>query len=391
MMLQNLKAKPADDLVEIDQHHLKVEVHESLSTIERSAWNACFVGNLEGYDYLLAVENGGLDDFHWRYVTVEQDGMIVAAMPAFLCDYGLETTLPRGRLHTMIGWVRTIAPRFLKLKLACLGSPCTENGAVGFNPAVPPRHRGTILAKLLAGFEATAAAEGCTLVALKDMPLPLEPALSQLLKRRGYVDTGGMPTAWRDIDFQTIDDYLATLSSGTRKDMRRKLRAASAVTVERVSDLGPWHARFMELYHQTRERSEWQFEDLTPTYFSGILHHMPENAFCTVYTAKGEILAFNLLLHDDGQLIDKFFCMDAERGRPYNLYYLSWFENLRYCLENGIERYQSGQAYYRNKVKLGSELTENAMFFRHTNRIAHAVLKRIAPFLAGDDGKDIAP
>lgn len=390
-MLQNMKAQLAESPIVDGYAKLTTKVHDHVSAIDRQAWDACFPGELEGYAYLLAVEKSGLDGFRWRYVTVEDDGVILAAMPAFLCDYGLETTLPRGHLHGLIDQIRRIMPGFLKLKLACLGSPCTENGIIGIHPDVTVfRHR-EIIEKLLSGFEAAAMAQGATLLALKDLPLPLDPALAHVLEQRKYVETGGMATAWRQIDFETVDDYLATLSAGTRKDMRRKLRAGSSVRVERVGDLGAYEQRFMELYRQTRERSEWQFEDLTPAYFTGILRLMPDNAFCTVYLVDDEPLAFNLLLHDGHQLVDKFFCMDAERGRPYNLYYLSWFENIRYCLEKGIGRYQSGQAYYRNKVKLGSELTQNTMVFRHTNAILHAALKCIAPLLAGDDGKETAP
>lgn len=387
-MLQNLKAETLENPLAPDPQALKTNIHTSLATIDRKGWDACFPGNLEGYDYLLAVEESGLDGFRWRYVTVEQAGRIIAAMPAFLCDYGLETTLPRGHLQGLIEQMRRIMPGFLKFKLACLGSPCTENGVIGINPAVPASGLGAVIDKLILGFETAAMAEGSTLLAMKDMPLPLHPVLVQSLKQRGYVETPGMATAWRPVDFGTIEDYLATLSPATRKDMRRKLRAGASVRVERVTDLGPLQGRFMELYRQTRERSEWQFEDLTPDYFSGILRRLPDNAFCTVYFVDDEALAFNLLLHGDEKLIDKFFCMDAERGRPYNLYYLSWFENLRYCLNNDIELYQSGQAYYRNKVKLGSELTQNTMVFRHTNPIVHAALKRIAPLLAGDDGRE---
>jgi hypothetical protein len=80
--------------------------------------------------------------------------------------------------------------------------------------------------------------------------------------------------------------------------------------------------------------------------------------------------------------------MDAERGRPYNLYYLSWFNNIEYCLRHGIGCYQSGQAYYHNKVRLGSQLTENAMYFRHRNPILQFILKTISPLLAaGDKGR----
>jgi hypothetical protein len=77
--------------------------------------------------------------------------------------------------------------------------------------------------------------------------------------------------------------------------------------------------------------------------------------------------------------------MDGEQGRPYNLYFLSWFTNLRYCLEHGIGRYQSGQAYYENKVRLGSKLTANAMFFRHRNPFLQKILRLVSPLFSTDE------
>jgi hypothetical protein len=79
--------------------------------------------------------------------------------------------------------------------------------------------------------------------------------------------------------------------------------------------------------------------------------------------------------------------MDADRGRSFNLYYLSWFTNIEYCLRHGIRRYQSGQAYYANKVRLGSKLTSNVMLFRHRNRAVQSILQLAAPLLSpGDEG-----
>ena len=97
------------------------------------------------------------------------------------------------------------------------------------------------------------------------------------------------------------------------------------------------------------------------------------------------MLAANLLVHDGQTLIDKFFCMDGEEGRRHNLYFLSWFTNLRHCLENGMRRYQSGQAYYENKVRLGSRLTPNSMHFRHRNTVLQALMRLAAPLFSVDE------
>lgn len=363
-------------------------VFSSIRMIGREAWNTCFAGEIETYDYLLAVEEAGLDGFGWHYVVVREGGEILSAMPVFLCHYALETTLEGGRIRQAIERVRRVFDGFLKFRLACLGSPCTEAGLVGFHPRVAAERQPALFGALLDAFEAHASANGCALTAFKDLPLPSH--LQSTLLARGYSPIGSMPTAWLDIDFDTIEAYLGTLSPGTRKDMRRKLRSRDSVRIEYTTDFGPLLPRVMELYRETRARSEWQFEALTGAYFDGILKRMPDNAFCVFYFVGDELLAANLLVHDGDHLIDKFFCMDAEAGRPYNLYYLSWFTNLDYCLRHGLSRYQSGQAYYRNKVRLGSQLTENALFFRHRNPLMQVILRWVSEWIAAD-GTDEHP
>ena len=141
----------------------------------------------------------------------------------------------------------------------------------------------------------------------------------------------------------------------------------------------------MALYHDTRNRSDWQFEELTPEYFERILTRMAGRSYCAFYFVEDRLLATNLIVHDEHVAIDKFFCMDGEKGRPYNLYFLSWFTNLRYCLDHGISRYQSGQAYYENKIRLGSKLTSNAMFFRHRNPFLQRLLRLVSPLFSSDE------
>jgi hypothetical protein len=57
----------------------EARVVESLGEIGRAPWDSLFPGSLETYDYLLAVEQAGLPDFRWRYVTVSEGDSLLAA------------------------------------------------------------------------------------------------------------------------------------------------------------------------------------------------------------------------------------------------------------------------------------------------------------------------
>ena len=362
----------------------QVVVATSIRSIGKLAWNICFQDEIEDYDYLLAVETSGMEGFACHYLALFEDGRAVAAMPLFLTEYQLETTMESTRLREIVRRIRRHLPSFLTLKLACLGSPCTETGLPGFHPDVPAARRPELLAALLEGFQRFAGMQGCSLRGVKDFPNTLGEELRRVLDDKGFAATPGMPTAWLDVNFSSMDDYLGRLSAGTRKDMRRKLKSSQHIRIEARTDLTDLLPRVMSLYEGTRDRSDWKFETLTAGFFAGVLENMPGRSLCFCYYSGETLLAANLLVRRDGALIDKFFCMDAQ-GRRHNLYYLSWFNNLTYCIEQGIKRYESGQSSYESKLRLGSKLTANTMFFKHRNPVVQWLLRLVAPLLSFDE------
>lgn len=360
----------------------EARVIDTIEVIGRDAWDACFPGEVEGYDYLQAVEKAGIEGFRWRYALVEEDGRLLAAAPGFLTDYRLDTTLS-GAGKRVADAVRRVFPRALLLRLACLGSPCTETAQLGFAPGVTPFQRSPLAHELINAFEIHAAAESCYLLGLKDVSETDRAIWDHAACPLGYRPVAGLPTAWLNIDFDSVGAYLARLSPSARKDMRRKLRSRDQVEVEIRRDLDDVIDQVMVLYAATHARAEMQLETLTADYFRKVLRAMGERSLCVLYRCGGRLLGFNLLLQGDGLLLDKFFCMSDE-ARVYNLYFLSWFENIGYCLSHGIRRYQSGQAAYEAKLRLGSRLSRTQMYFRHRNPVLNSALRLASPMFAAD-------
>ena len=360
-----------------------VRVVQSLAEVDRPQWNALFPGALEDYDYLLAVERAGLEGFRWRYVLVHDGAELVGAAAGFLTDYALDTTLT-GAGGKVAQALKRVAPDALTLRLACLGSPCSEKALLSVSPDAPLAGRQALAAALIAGFETEAREARCGLLGLKDLAEADAPLWAAAAAPFGYRPVPSLPTAFLPIDFADLDAYFARLSPGVRKDMRRKLRSLERVRIEVREEIGDVTGRLMELYAQTRARAEMSFEDLTPAYFQGVLAAMPGRASMALYFEGDDLLAANLLLRDETTLLDKYFVMDAVRGRALNLYFLSWFTNIRLCLEGGQTRYQAGQAAYEVKLKLGSRLERVTNYFRHRNPLLNAALRVAAPLFAAD-------
>jgi hypothetical protein len=57
--------------------------------------------------------------------------------------------------------------------------------------------------------------------------------------------------------------------------------------------------------------------------------------------------------------------MDYELGRKYNLYVLSWLENIRTCVERKIPLYYTGQGAEKTKAHLGATFIPSFLLFKH--------------------------
>jgi hypothetical protein len=78
-----------------------------------------------------------------------------------------------------------------------------------------------------------------------------------------------------------------------------------------------------------------------------------------------ELMAFNLLFIKQEEMVDKYFCMDYEPGSKYNLYALSWLENVRTCVERKIPFYYAGQGAEETKAHLGASFIPSYILFKH--------------------------
>ena len=355
---------------------MKTVVADSIEAFGRDEWNRLFPDELEDWSYYRAVERSGLADFAWVYFGVREDGRLRAAVPAFVTDYELDTTVTGALRHVTDALSRAF-PRLLRQRMLALGSPVAETCHLGFEPGTSAADQTQMLDAILARAEIYAREQRVQMFAAKDSSARQDALWAPSAKLRGMRRQPGLPTAFLDVCFDNLDEYLASLSRATRKDMRRKLKAGAELRVEwrtNVDDIAP---EIMRLYTSTYANAQLSFEELTAEYFRAVLAELGERASCVAYWLGEKLVAFNLVLHDGKRLLDKFLGMDYAYAHEYNLYFCTWFENVRYCIQHRIPLYQSGQGLHVVKLRLGSRLEANWLWYRHRNRLLDAILSII--------------
>lgn len=361
---------------------MDVTVSATIADIAREAWDRCFADRLEGWDYYRAIEDAGVPGFEWRYFAVVENGRTLAVAPAFITEYRIDTTVT-GRWKRLSDWLTRRLPSLMVLRVLALGSPMAEICDIGFAPEVAAERRPDLLTLLLRRMEQHAAGERIGLIGIKDAPAG-DAGLTRACAAAGYQRMPGLPTARLDLPFADLDGYLARLSRATRRDVRRKLKAGDRIRIERRHDIDDVLADVAALYDETLARSALSFEQVPPAYFANVLRRLGPRASCMLYWHGDRLIGFNFLLHDDRRLIDKFLCTHEPAARDHNLYILSWIANVRLCVSAGLHCFQSGQADYESKLRLGSRLEPNWIWFRHRRPWLNRVLRLVSELVRLD-------
>jgi len=312
-------------------------------------------------------------------------------LPVFTTSFDLLTTLePTARRRlTKLPLFRAWS-RLLRLHTCFAGTTITE-----YAPLPPNLAPEAVIDNLLSEHAA-----GHTLTILKDLPngSPLLPEednafadrLAALAAGRGFIEVEGQALAYVRIDFADSGEYLGRLSSGRRKDVRRKLKKRSALQVEtvRLGDgrfvdptfLEEMYAMYLDVFAQ----SEIQFDLLSLEFFSALLQHPEIEGVVFLYRHGQQLAGYNICLIQNGMLIDKYVGFTYPLARELNLYCISWMENLEFALGNGLHTYIAGWTDPLVKASLGASFT----FTRHLvwvrNPLLRSILRPLRRFFESD-------
>lgn len=206
----------------------------------------------------------------------------------------------------------------------------------------------------------------------------------------GFVLLEGQALAYVPIDFASEDEYLARLSSGRRKDIRRKLRKRDDVAVEAVpcgdsvfADEAVIDA-YYALYENVYAQSEIHFDKLSRDFFAAVLRDASNGGVVFVYRHEGAIIGWNLCFVVEGKLIDKYVGFAYPQAREQNLYFTSWFHNLAFAREQGLTHYVAGWTDPEIKSYLGAKftLTRHAIYLR--NPMLRMLARKLGRFFESD-------
>ncbi len=312
-----------------------------------------------------------------------------SAVPAFVTRFDLLTTLDEP-YRQLLGRVPLLG-RALQPRTLFIGTTVSE---YCLYPLPLDPHA------LVAEATRRLAAERAAVLIIKDIPQdsPLlseaENAaalgLAQACQAARWSLVAGQALAYVPLDFTGPDELLKRMSRARRKDIRRKLKAASDLEIATYPTGDALFAdpevinRFYTLYLNVYRQSSIHFDLLSEAFFTAVLQGRAHEGVVFVYRHRGRIIGYNLCFVQGENLVDKYVGFEYPAAREHNLYAVSWFQNLEYALARGLRNYVAGWTDPEVKALLGARftLTRHAVLLR--NPLLRASLRRFQPYFEPD-------
>ncbi len=305
-------------------------------------------------------------------------------IPGFIMKFNILTTTDE-KIKKLLSKVGFLIP---KPKAMFIGTTVTEYSI--FPEDIPPDKTRKLILSRLKEIRSS-------FLIVKDIPLD-SPLLSdeenraskeimKNLEENKFQIIYGEALAFVRININSIDEYLKLFSRSRRKDIKRKLKSKDEITVEEISTGDPFfdnetvsflYMLYMNVYNQ----STIHFDLLTESFFKRLFQE--ENGLVFLYRNNGKIIGFNLCYRAGNKLIDKYIGLDYPDARTFNLYFVSWINNIDYCIKNRLEFFVAGWSDPEIKANLGSEFTFTYHAIYLKNPLLRFILKKIKFLLEAD-------
>jgi predicted N-acyltransferase len=307
--------------------------------VPAAAWDALVGGGspfLE-WAWLSALEDSGAvtRETGWvpRHLSLWEGERLVGACPLYVKSHS------QGEFVFDHGWAAAAARAgiayYPKLLVAVPFTPVTGARLLAAGDGA------AVVAELAAVLEAQCG-EGGLSSAHVNFCLPAE---AQALERRGWLRRTSYQYHWENAGFTSFDDYLGSLRSKRRNQVRRERRELAAQGIEIVAHRGddvpePLVPRMFELYRATIARLPWGQQYLNRRFFALVRERLGPRLCFIVARQGGEVVAgtFNVVKGDT--LYGRYW--GALRDVRHLHFNVCYYAAIEHCIAHGLRRFEPG-------------------------------------------------
>lgn len=329
--------------------------------------------------FIRACQRSGVEDAKYRHVVLLRGGE-PEAIATFSCMTASLDLLAGGAIRGVARTVRSLAPGFLRVRVAFCGLPVSfAQSCLRWHPAADAP---AVVRRIAGMLEAWARERGCAIACLKEFGPAAEPALAGL-DRREWLAAPSLPTAVLDPQWPDFGALTGAMRSGYRRQVRRTEARATALGLAlREAPLAGEVERIVPLYHQVMDRAANQLERLNAAFLHGIAREFGPAARALLLERAGRTRAAAVVLDTPAACTWLLCGLDHDGGAADGVAYPALLAAVvRRGLAGGPRRLELGQTSEASKTRLGARLEPRTFRLRCLHPGTHRAVRALAPAL----------
>lgn len=224
--------------------------------------------------------------------------------------------------------------------------------AVPFSPVAGPRVgisssavANEVLAALLDAVQQLAASQNYSSWHLLFPGQRLQKALLEMKDEGAFLHREAVHFHWYNRDYQKFDDFLATLRSARRKNLKRERRlvAEQGVSIQRKTggeiNAEEWQG-FYRCYMNTYQKRSGHDGYLNRDFFERLRETMSGQLMLVVARLENQIVACSLFLFDSQRLYGRYW--GALQDISCLHFETCFYQGIEYCIEHGLKEFDPG-------------------------------------------------
>ncbi len=242
-------------------------------------------------------------------------------------------------------WARAAARAGLsyypKLVIAAPATPAT-GPRILLHPELTTAAREAVTKRLVAGVRELADAEACSSIHW----LFCTQEQQAVLEAEGFAARSSFQFHWHNRDYGSFDDFLGTLTSRKRKQIRKERRRAQAA-VDGVrfipgAELEPSQVAALDRFYRSTTDAYGGNQYLREGFFEALLEHAPERVqFLEVSGLDGAgAIAGALFFETEGGLYGRYWGCDREI--QFLHFEAAYYAGIERCIERGLPLFEAG-------------------------------------------------
>lgn len=324
--------------------------------------------------YLRAIEDGCAGQLRFRYAVWRRGGRAVAGALFQGFDLDAPGILPGA--PAPVAWLT----RLLRLSGVVCGNVLASGPRAFWRcPSLPDEAlAGWLSATLSAVADELRQPGRCTVAALKDLPATGAHLVTALAGRGRYAAFSEDPVMVLELDpaWRRFDDYVACLTSGYRRELRRARERLRGVERRELGarDIAALADRIDELHAQVLERARVVPARISARCLARLVAELGGACSVMGYFRGAELVAFNTRYLGGGELESHYFGMDYAAAEEHALYRNLLYDDVATAIERGCARVQLGRCSHESKSALGAQPVALTSLAHHPSRLVTSLV-----------------